>query len=313
MKNKYAIDDDFAKMPAITIAFKPWILFLINSLSRLQCFFVRRSLDVAVKDHHVARSDGTQLHVFTMTPSGLQDPAPTLIYYHGGAFAITYAGLHITNCQRYAVEAGCKIVFVAYQLAPKHPFPAGFDDCYLALQWVIDNADMLSVDANRIAVGGDSAGGALSSGVAQKARDEMPNSLCAQMLVYPVMDNTCSTTSASDFVDVPLFNAISNRNMWDMYVKSSPGGVAPPYAAPGFGQLHDLPLSYVETAEFDPLRDEGLEHAQKLQEAGIEVVLNETKGTIHGYDAVGDSPLSQAGMQNRVAFLKKAFGRVPTS
>ncbi|MFT4613521.1 MAG: acetyl esterase [Bacteroidia bacterium] len=307
MKKKYAIHDDFAKMPAITIAFKPWILFLINWVSKIQCYFVRRSLDVAVEDHHIARADGTRLHVFTMTPSALQEPAPTLIYYHGGAFAITYAGLHITNCQRYAVDAGCKIIFVDYQLAPEHPFPAGFDDCYVTLQWVVDNAATLGVDVSRIAVGGDSAGGAMSAGVAQKARDEMPEALCAQMLVYPVMDNTCSTPSATDFVDVPLFNAHSNRNMWDIYLSCYPDGVAPPYAAPGFGQLHDLPLSYVETAEFDPLRDEGLEHALKLQEAGIEVVLNETKGTVHGYDAMGASPLSQAGMQSRVAFLKKAF------
>jgi acetyl esterase/lipase len=307
MKNKYAIHSDFAKMPSLTIAFKPWILFLINTISKIQCFFVRRSLKVAVEDHHIERDDGSRLRVFTMTPPGLQDPAPALIYYHGGAFAITYAGLHLTNCQRYAIEAGCKIVFVDYRLAPRHPFPAGFDDCYLALQWVQDNAATLGVDASRIAVGGDSAGGAMSAGVAQKARDENSQAVCAQMLVYPVMDNTCTTTSATDFNDVPVFNAQSNRNMWEMYVQESAGVDAPAYAAPGFGAVHNLPLTYVETAEFDPLRDEGLAHAQKLQAAGIDLVLNETKGTVHGYDAMGASALTQDGMQSRVAFLNKAF------
>ena len=70
--------------------------------------------------------DGSRLHILGMTPEGVEGPAPTLIYYHGGAFAITYAGLHLNNCQRYAVEAGCKVMFVDYQLAPKHPFPGGF-------------------------------------------------------------------------------------------------------------------------------------------------------------------------------------------
>ena len=308
MNKKYAIHKDFAKMPAVTIAFKPWILFLINVMFRIQCYFVRRSLNVDVQDHHIARPDGTKMLVFTMTPPGLQEPAPTLIYYHGGAFAITYAGLHITNCQRYAVKAGCKIVFVDYLLAPKHPFPAGFDDCYLALQWVTENASTLGVDVSRIAVGGDSAGGAMSAGVAQKVRDEIPGTLCAQMLVYPVTDNTCSTTSATNFVDVPLFNARSNRNMWEMYLHGDSSEEAPSYAAPGFGKVEGLPLSYVETAEFDPLRDEGLAYAARLQEAGTDVVLNETKGTVHGYDAMDGSALSQAGIQNRVDFLKRAFG-----
>ena len=112
----------------------------------------------------------------------------------------------------------------------------------------MDNAAELGVDTGRVAVGGDSAGGAMSAGVAQKARDEMPGTLCAQMLIYPVTDNTCSTESATAFEDVPVFNAQSNRNMWEMYLSPYSAGSVPPYAAPGFGQLQDLPRAYVETA-----------------------------------------------------------------
>ncbi|NQX87760.1 MAG: alpha/beta hydrolase [Halioglobus sp.] len=246
-----------------------------------------------------------------MTPRGLTHPAPALIYYHGGAFAITYSSLHLKNCERYAEEAGCVVVFVDYRLAPRHPFPAGFDDSYRSLEWVVANAAELGIDTDHIAVGGDSAGGALAAGVAQKTRDHQLVSLCAQLLIYPVMDNTCSTPSAKDFVDVPLWNAISNRNMWKMYLGDS-GGQAPAYAVPGHGDLLALPLSYIETAEFDPLRDEGLQHAADLSERGIEVILNETKGTIHGYDGSVASDISHRAVLARINFLKKAFSVDPT-
>ena len=116
---------------------------------------------------------------------------------------------------------------------PKHPFPAGFDDSYATLEWLVQSADKLGVDTSRIAVGGDSAGGALAAGVAQKSRDEPLVPLCAQLLVYPVLDNTCSTASATDFIDVPLWNAKSNRHMWDVYLSHYPGGEAPPLRSTG--------------------------------------------------------------------------------
>jgi acetyl esterase len=309
MKKKYDIHPDFAKFPVITLKFGALTLWLINTLMKLQCFFVKRSLKLSVADHRIARADGSGVTVLTMTPHGLAKPAPALIYYHGGGFGITYSSLHLQNCERYANEAGCVVVFVTYRLAPKHPFPAGFDDSYAALEWVLQQADHLGIDTSRIAVGGDSAGGALAAGVAQKARDEGLAPLCAQLLVYPVLDNTCSTPSATDFIDVPLWNAKSNRHMWNMYLSRYPDPEAPPYAAPGHGLLQNLPLSYVETAEFDPLRDEGLKHISDLKEQGVEVVVNETKQTIHGYDGNTKSDIARRSMRERIAFLKQSFAQ----
>lgn len=307
MNNPYDIHPDFAKLPVVTLKFNAVILWLINTLAKLQRFFVRRSLKLTVDNHTITRADGSQINAFTMTPPGLTKPAPALIYYHGGGFGITYAGLHLQNCERYANEARCIVVFAPYRLAPKNPFPAGFDDCYTALEWTVREAENLGIDASRIAVGGDSAGGALAAGVAQKARDEKLVQLCAQFLIYPVLDNTCSTPSATDFVDVPVWNAVSNRYMWDMYLRHYRGPEAPLYAAPGHGLLQDLPLTYVETAEFDPLRDEALNHASALQQHGIDVVLNETKQTVHGYDAQANSEISKRSLLARIAFLTRAF------
>lgn len=307
MNMKYDIHPDFARFPVITLKFGALALWFINLLMKVQCFFVRRSLKLAVESHSIQRPDSSRLKIFTMTPPGLEKPAPALLYYHGGGFGITYTGLHLQNCERFALEAGCIVVFVDYRLAPKHPFPGGFDDCYTALEWVIREAGTLGIDPRRIAVGGDSAGGALAAGVAQKCRDENLVRLCGQLLIYPVLDNTCSTESATDFVDTPLWNAISNRHMWAMYLSQYPTGETPPYAAPGHGQLQNLPLSYVETAEFDPLRDEGLAHATALQQQGVEVVINETKQTVHGYDGMAKSGIAKRSMLDRIEFLKKSF------
>jgi len=305
--NKYDIHPDFARFPVFTLRFRTLTLWFINFLTSMQCAFVRPRLRLAVTNHHLPRPDGSRLKVFSMKPKGIAKPAPALVYYHGGAFALTYAGLHLKNCERYAREAGCIVIFVDYRLAPRFPFPAGFDDCYHSLRWVVDNAGNLGIDPERIAVGGDSAGGALAAGVAQRARDEGLVKLCGQMLVYPVLDNTCSTPSATDFVDTPLWNAVSNRNMWNMYLHPYPIGTALPYAAPGLGALRGLPLSYVETAEFDPLRDEGLRYIEKLRQAGIAVQVNETKRTVHGYDASAGSDIARQSMLERINFLNEAF------
>lgn len=307
MNKKYDIHPDFARFPVITFRFSPLVIGLINTLMSVQRLFARRSYDLALASHTVASSDGSRFEVITMTPPGLQRPAPALLYYHGGAFAMSYASSHLDNCARYAKEAGCIVAFVDYRLGPKFPFPCGFDDCYAALQWTLGEARSLGIDTRRVAVGGDSAGGALAAGVAQKARDEHLVELCAQLLIYPVLDNTCSTVSATEFVDVPLWNAVSNLRMWEMYLSRYRGAPVPPYAAPASGALQDLPPTYVETAEFDPLRDEGRHYAGALESHGVTVVRNDTRGTVHGYDGHAKSAISLDSMRQRIEFLKQAF------
>lgn len=307
MKTKYAIHPDFARFPVFTFRFSPMITGLINSVMRMQRFLTKRSFNLTVGRHTVASTDGSRFEVITMTPHGLARPGPALLYYHGGAFALSYASSHLDNCERYANESGCIVVFVDYRLGPKFPFPCGFEDCYAALQWAIREAGALGIDIDRIAVGGDSAGGALAAGVAQKARDEHLVDLCAQLLIYPVVDNTCTTVSATEFVDVPLWNAVSNLRMWEMYLSRYRDAAVPRYAVPAAGALQDLPMAYVETAEFDPLRDEGRHYAGALVAHGVTVVRNDTLGTVHGYDGNARSAISLDSMSQRIEFLRTAF------
>lgn len=309
MKTPHPVHEDFKDVPVMNI---PFNRIIIGAINLLMGFDQRRQAKRADPDIErsvvkIPSSDGNQFKTTVMRPKDSDGQLPVLIYYHGGAFAMTYASLHLDFCEQYAKEANCCVLLVDYRLAPKHPFPAGFNDCYSALEWVIANADSLKIDTGRIAVGGDSAGGAFSAGVAQKALDN-GISLCGQMLVYPVMDSRCETESARTFPDVPLWNSNSNRRMWDMYLKNHDRENAPAYAAPGErAEVAGLPAAYVETAEFDPLRDEGQAYAKVLSDQGIRVETNYTLGTIHGYEMAGENPATAESLQKRFAFLRSCF------
>jgi acetyl esterase/lipase len=271
--------------------------------------------NVSVRTHAVRGHDGNVTTVFEIAPKDLSGTAPALIDYHGGGFFFSYAALHLTAAERYAVEGHCRVFFPDYRLSIGHPFPAPFDDSYATLSWVHANAADLGVDPQRVALVGDSAGGALAAGVAQKAVDQNENPVCAQVLIYPVTDHETKTESALKFTDTPFWRTASNIAMWSVYLRGSEhkksGGSepVPPYAAP----LHresftGLPPAWVEVAEFDPLRDEGRLYAKALEAAGVPVEISEAKGAIHGYDLVADSKTAETMFNERMAAIKRFFG-----
>ena len=175
MSKKYNIHPDFARFPVFSFRFNSVIVATLNLLIRTTRWLGKRSYSLDTQYHTLVSADGGSFDIMVMKPYGLRSPAPALLYYHGGAFAMTYASNHLQSCERYANEAGCVVILVAYRLAPRHPFPCAFDDCYAALQWAVAGCDSLGLDRHRIAVGGDSAGGALAAGVAQRARDPGTN------------------------------------------------------------------------------------------------------------------------------------------
>jgi len=317
MSEQYALAPEFASQPRITMPSNRLLLRVFNLLLRLQRRGFTWSDRVDVRVHSVRGADGNETPVFEIAPKDLSGTAPALVDYHGGGFFFTYAGLHLTAAERYAVEGRCRVFFPDYRLSIGHPFPAPFDDCYATLAWVHANAAGLGVDPQRVALIGDSAGGALAAGVAQKAVDRSENPVCAQILIYPVTDHETKTESAREFTDTPFWKTASNRAMWKVYLRGTEhgksGGSAPvpPYAAP----LHresfaGLPPAWVEVAEFDPLRDEGRQYAEALQAAGVPVDSREAKGAIHGYDLVEDSPTAEAMFKERSAAIQRFFGNL---
>ena len=242
-------------------------------------------------------------------PRGIVENSPCLVYYHGGGFFFGAAWYHYKIAKRYALEVGCKLAFVQYRLAPKNPHPTPSEDCYAALKWTFENSSRLGIDKNRIAVGGDSAGGALAAAVCQMARDRGTDMPCFQLLVYPVTDRRMDTESNRKFIDTPMWNSTLSAMMWQGYVQDenlSNIAYASPMEANSFAGLPD---AYVETAEFDCLRDEGIAYADALKAAGVDVVLNETKGTMHGFDAATGATVSKNAVARRIQYMKKMFER----
>lgn len=301
---------------AIDKAFFPFSLFAppIRSarMAGMMNGFIRppkgllRNEEIAVTEEFVLCKDGTEIPVFVMQPRNTQTQN-CLVYLHGGGFFFDAAQYHYSNAMQYCLQTPCKVIFVRYRLTPKHPFPIPAEDCFSAWLWAHENADRLGISKNKIAVGGDSAGGALAASVTLMARDRKAPSPLFQLLVYPVTDRRMQTRSHKDFSDTPMWNSKLNVKMWDGYLPDKTAeniGYASPMEAASF---EGLPPAFVETAQFDCLHDEGLAYAAALQNAGVPVITNETKGTMHGYDIVQNAPVTKDSVAKRIQFMKNSF------
>lgn len=309
MNSKYPLHPDFSDIKDSGKPKASWLLFKLgNMLLRSQEKKVKADGE-RVKEETVSIPGykGAKIRVRVFSPAGSSDALPCVLNFHGGAFVGTGMPHQIKYCLHFAEELKCRVVFVDYRLALEHPFPVPVEDCYAALCWVTENAGKLNIDPKRIAVFGDSAGGALAAAVCQMARDRGVSLPCFQMLIYPVTDSSQSSESAKKYTDVPEFNAQGNKLMWKLYLKNGDFGM-PEYAAPLLADnFAELPPAYVETAEFDCLHDEGIAYAEKLRQAGVAVELNETHGSYHGFDIQFDRPYSQRALEHRTEVLKKVF------
>lgn len=278
-------------------------LGMVNGLHRRKFAALLTRVDVPSTDHWLVPT-------LIIRPAALNSAAPALIYYHGGGFVMRPIPQHLENAVRYAREVPCIVVFPEYRLAPGHVFPAGFNDCYATLTWMISNVASLNVDATRVAVGGDSAGGGLAAGVAQRALQEDRFALRGQMLLYPNVDLACARESMRRFSDMPPFKGHSNLRTAEAYLGHPVSSGVPRYASPISGNLTGLAPAYIETPEFDPSHDQGNAYARALAVEGVEVELNEIGGGLHGFDLlVPSSGISNDAMCRRIGFLRRIFAR----
>ena len=284
---------------------KPTINFMQNLMS-LSYLKEKSDPNVIVEKLKIPFANKDIRAIF-YTPKTLQTPAPCLVYFHGGGFVLPAAPYHYNNCRKYATFANCKVLFVDYPLAPKNKHPVPMNACFEAYKWVVDNADAIGVDRSRIAVGGDSAGGAFSSVITLLAVDQNIQKPCGQMLIYPAVMMDKKTESMEKFTDTPLCNSRDCKKYEKLYF-ARPEDKNDKFVA----NMNDrdfavFPPSYIETAEFDCLRDNGVLYAEKLKHANVDTEINFTLGTIHGYDMVENSPITQKSLEKRILFLKKIF------
>ena len=245
------------------------------------------------------------LAVRVYKPKRLDGPAPLFVYFHGGGFILGDAYIEEACCLGLAGDIGCVVVSVDYRLAPEHRFPAATEDCYAALLWVATHAADLGGDARRIAVGGSSAGGALAAVVALMARDRGGPALSFQMLTYPVIDDRMTSASMRAGSATPLFRNVDAAAMWRHYLGDDRGDVSA-YAAPGRAEdLSGLPPAFVLVAEHDPMRDEGIDYAERLLHAGVPTELHCIPAVFHGFDLIAP----QAVVSRRAATTRAEAAR----
>jgi len=218
---------------------------------------------------------------------------------------------HDVLCRSLANAAGCIVVSVDYRLAPEHKFPAGPEDCYAATKWAAANAASLGGDPNRIAVGGDSAGGNLATVCALMARDRGGPKLVFQLLFYPAISAANDTPSQREFSkDGFVLSRADMEWFWGHYL-NGPADAAYPLACPNkANNLAGLPPALVETASHDPLRDEGEQYAEQMKKAGVRVTLKRYQGVTHGFVSFADAlDQGKTGIKEAGEALRGAFGK----
>jgi acetyl esterase len=254
----------------------------------------------------ISRPDSeSNITIRIYTPKERKGLLPSLVFYHGGGFVMGDLESTHPRCLRLSSDGGAIVVSVDYRLAPEHPFPAGIEDCYTALQWTADHAGAIGADPQQLAVGGVSAGGCLAAGVALMARDREGPSIGFQLLIYPVLDDRLQTSSMRNGADYPIWNSRNCRDMWHHYL-GAPQKVVSPYAAPARAKsLSRLPPAYIATAEYDPLRDEAIQYALRLLQAGVPVELHQYAGTVHGFDGLLPSTVSKQAADELVTVFRR--------
>jgi acetyl esterase/lipase len=251
------------------------------------------------------------VRLLIIRPPGRRDLLPGLFHIHGGGMVMGNNRTGLETMIGWVTNPGLVIVSAEYRLAPEHPFPADVEDCYAALAWTAEHAAELGIDAQRLVVGGASAGGGLAAACSLMARDRGGPALAGQMLIYPMLDDRTATGSARELDGEGIWDSGSNQTAWAMLLGDRRGqdGVSR-YAAPARApDLSGLPPAYLELGSVDTLRDEDLSYARRIWAAGGNAELHVWPGGFHAFDLVAPgSALARTALEVRLAWLRRITG-----
>lgn len=265
-------------------------------------------LPVGKVSHHVIPGPAGEILLRVYTPEG-EGPFPVLVYFHGGGFVIFNLDTYDSTCRALCDAARCVVVSVAYHQAPEQPFPAAPNDAFAAYQWVLNHAASIGGDPERVAVGGESAGGNLAAVTTLMARDQGVRLPVFQMLIYPMTNAAFDTPSYEEHADAIPLNKSMMQWFWGHYLKN-PADAQNPYASPLRAEsLTGLPPALVVTAEVDPLRSEGEAYVQRLQDDGVPVTHHHYDGVMHEFFSM-PAVIAKAkqAVTDAALHLRKAFG-----
>jgi acetyl esterase len=212
---------------------------------------------------------------------------PVIVYYHGGGWVLGSLETHDGTCRRLADGADAVVVSVDYRMGPEDRFPAAVDDSYAALTWVAANAAEIGADPARLVVAGDSAGGNLAAVMSQRAREDGP-AIAFQLLIYPVTDHEFTSVSMEENAVGYYLTRDAMRWFYDHYLEDPSQGDDPRVSPLRAADLSGLPPAFVLTAQYDPLRDQGIAYADALREAGNVVEMTMYEGLFHGFFSMFD-------------------------
>lgn len=264
---------------------------------------------VQIERHSIQSQDGTHhIRLRVYKPRTMAAPAPVLVWMHGGGYVVGTPELSDPWSLQCVQELEISIVSVDYRLAPENPFPAALDDAYCALKWVHDHAAHLGLDADRIAIGGESAGGGLAAALAQLAHDRGEVKPVFQLLVYPMLDDQTGADPKPEEKNHLVWNPASNRFGWESYLHQSPGlDVVPAYSVAARREdLSGLPPAWIGVGTEDLFFAENLAYAKRLRACGVGCDLVTVPGGFHGFDGAGPQiPVSQAFRRAQIMAFKK--------
>lgn len=238
---------------------------------------------------------------------------PAVMHFHGGGWIMGDVETHDRLAREIAAGIPAAVVFVDYDRAPEVQYPIAIEQAYAAFKYVADNSQQLNVDATRLAVMGDGAGGNMAAAVTLMAKERRGPKMDLQVLFYPVMDADFDTASYKQFADGPWLTRAAMQWCWDAYLPDTSRRreiTAAPLNA-SINQLRDLPEALVIVAENDVLRDEGEAYARKLSDAGVRVTSVRYNGTIHDFvllNALADTPAVRAAIAEAVSALRSVLG-----
>lgn len=292
---------------ARNIPYNKAIIKCANIFQAVSFRLTRTPKEVINRNITIKGYKGLEFKVEIFEPANVKGKLPCLIYVHGGAFSYKASAYHKKLACIYAARVRCRVYFPDYHLTPKYPYPAAYNDVLALYKYIMENAKEFGIDNEKIGIAGDSAGASIAALICNNYERENLKRPCVQMLVYSLTDIDMQTDSMKKFSDTPLWNSPNNKRMWRYYCKNLKSediyGASPMHSS----LPEEFPYTYIETAEYDCLYDEGIMYGKRLREAGADVEINETIGTIHGYDSVIDTQIAVSNIKKRVLFLKNGF------
>jgi acetyl esterase/lipase len=261
--------------------------------------------NVTKEDRTVPGPQGEpDISVRVYRPVGKTGPLPGIYFIHGGGMILGSVEGEDPVATKICDEVGAVVVSVEYRLSPENPHPAPAEDCYAGLQWMAAHAEELNIDPDKLGVYGGSAGGGLTIAVALMARDRGGPALTFMMPIYPMIDDTNTTASTQEIVDIGIWDRSGNVEAWAWYLGGKP---ADQYAAPTRAEdLAGLPPAFIDVGTVDMFRDEDIAFAQRLMQAGVPTELHIHPGSYHAAETfAADAALSQRIWALRIDALKR--------